>query len=67
MLYYQLVYKYVPNKVIISCSILIGGGAIGLAVTGYILEVLSSFALLTISLVLVYLVFLSASIGLAAK
>ena len=65
ILYFYLRDNYVQKKVIITCSVLVFIASVALAVIGYILQVLSSFAVFTISLVLIYLSFLLSSIGLA--
>ena len=65
--YYEAVYQHVPTKIIVLVSVLNGSIIIGISVAGYVLEVLSGFAIFTIIMVLVWLVLLGASTALAIQ
>ena len=64
-LYFKYKYGFVRKRVYLPAGGLIIGGITALSIVGYIFNVLSSFAIFTIVMVMLFLGFLSASITLA--
>ena len=55
--YYMLVHEYVPNLVIFACGGLIIGSIIAASVVGYIYKYLSSFAIFSIVMLMIFIGF----------
>lgn len=62
-LYYMLVHEYIPSVVIGICAGLIGSTIITISVLGYVYKVLSSFAIFTIIMALIFIGFFAASVA----
>jgi hypothetical protein len=62
-LYCVLVYEYVPKIVIGVCAFLIGSVIIVTAVLGYVYSLLSSFAIFTTVMIMIFLAFFLAALA----
>jgi hypothetical protein len=60
--YYQLVHEYIPQYIIGICIFLICGAVIGLSVLGFVKNVLSSFAIFSVVMVLIAISFFLTSV-----
>lgn len=63
-LYFILVHEYIPKFVIGICASVIGAAVITISVLGYLYNVLSSFAIFTIIMSLIFIGFFAASVAL---
>lgn len=61
-LYFKLTKEFVPKAVTIVSAVLIGAAVVAIAVAGYVKDVLSSFAIFCIVMVMIFLAFFLASV-----
>ncbi len=63
-MYYMLVHEYVPKTVIGLCGGTVIGAVVAAAVIGYIRNVLSSFAIFSIVMLMVFIALFATSVAL---